>query len=302
MQNTKSTKKATRKLTNIDFSREGAAVSLVGPSVGSAANGYKTLVMKATEPVETIKKMQQIQVTLELPEFLRKFFCMYSEDADVLARMLGYVPPEPNSSDMASSYEDYIQTKLQSFEIIKSLENVENKTEALRQLSDEEYLSLKQDQALIEPILKQAEDKPLIKENQMEQNQDASTVDSVETVAKSQFESIQKQLDDTRVLLEKAQAQAAEFEAKEKEAVVKSKTAKILAIVKNADHAAIITKASLELDSEDDFSAFVAAVEAMMQTVNLSEAFVEKGASGSAEEKVEESLVAKAVKAQLAQK
>jgi len=40
---------------------------------------------------------------------------------------------------------------------------------------------------------------------------------------------------------------------------------------------AIITKASLSLESEDDFGAFVAAIEAMMNSITTSDMFVEKG-------------------------
>jgi uncharacterized membrane protein len=72
-------KKATRILKEFDFSGEDSAVALVGPAVGGAANAKTTVLMKSLNSKyspESIKKMQQIQVTLELPEFLRKFFYM----------------------------------------------------------------------------------------------------------------------------------------------------------------------------------------------------------------------------------
>lgn len=39
------------------------------------------------------KKMQQIGATMELPDFLEKFFGIWGSDAEVLARLMGYVEP-----------------------------------------------------------------------------------------------------------------------------------------------------------------------------------------------------------------
>ena len=78
--------KAKRKLKGFDFTKEGAAVALVGPSVGGPANGIPTLIAKANNfSPEFIQKMQLIQVTMELPAFLEKFFGIWGSDAEVLA-------------------------------------------------------------------------------------------------------------------------------------------------------------------------------------------------------------------------
>ena len=58
-----------------------------------------------------------------------------------------------------------------------------------------------------------------------------------------------------------------------------------------------IAKAALALESEDDFTAFLSAVEALVATVETSEMFVEKGASTQEEPAVKESAVAKLLKA-----
>lgn len=42
--------KAKRKLSNFDFSRKGAHISLVGPSLGGPANGVTALVLKSLTP------------------------------------------------------------------------------------------------------------------------------------------------------------------------------------------------------------------------------------------------------------
>ena len=82
--------KAKRKLKGFDFAKEGAAVALVGPSVGGPANGIPLLIAKANNfSPEFIKKMQEVQVTMELPYFLEKFFYVWGEDAKFLADLHG---------------------------------------------------------------------------------------------------------------------------------------------------------------------------------------------------------------------
>jgi hypothetical protein len=119
----------------------------------------------------------------------------------------------------------------------------------------------------------------------------------VETVEKAQFELVQKALDEQKVQLQKALETIAQFEAEKKEAVNKAKTEKVKAIVKDESKVQAIAKAALSLESEDDFTAFLAAMEAMMTTVEKSEMFVEKGASVQEETAVKESAVAKLLKA-----
>ena len=98
---TKKTTKAQSQLTNIDFTHDGAHIALVSKEQGHGANGHHyALVMKSSGfSQESIQKMQQIQVTLDLPDFLRKFFSLYYDDAEVLARLMGYVKPEDEDED-----------------------------------------------------------------------------------------------------------------------------------------------------------------------------------------------------------
>lgn len=44
------TKKAKKKLSDFSFEKEGCHISLVGPSMGGAANGYSTLTLKSLSP------------------------------------------------------------------------------------------------------------------------------------------------------------------------------------------------------------------------------------------------------------
>lgn len=327
--------KAKRVLKDVTFEHEGAHVALVSKDQGGPANAHDyALVMKANYSKEFIQKMQQVQVTLELPEFLRKFFNVYYEDAEVLARMMGYVEPEDESGDM-DSYEDYyekrIEERLASYTILKSLENAENIPAVLAGLSEDQYLTLLQDQEKLEKALlnsakgetkaeegaaeatvkseesvnvEKAEAASSGETNELEKSVVDKTKEikpevKVEMVEKSALEAVQKALDEQKEQLTKALAAVAAFEAEKKEAVAKAKTEKVKAVVKNEAHVEAIAKAALSLESEGDFDAFLASLQAMLVTVEASDMFVEKGATSNEEKPVAESAVARVLKAQL---
>lgn len=125
--------KAKRVLKKFDFSKEDHCVSLVGPSLGNAANGFQTLVIKASAPEETIevkKALEQITVTLSMEEFLCKFFDMWSDEAELLTKLLGfeteyeaYVKAEKERKDSGEEwdYSKYLEGKVSQFTIMKSM-------------------------------------------------------------------------------------------------------------------------------------------------------------------------------------
>lgn len=148
--------KASRRLSGFNFEQDGAAVALVSKDQGGPANGRKAaLIMKATSNFseEFLEKAQKVQVTMELPDFLQKFFDMWYEDAQILSRMMGYVPEE-NDAIEVDSYEDYIERKLESFEILKSAYESESIAEVLSNLDEEKYMMLLRDQEMIEKAFK----------------------------------------------------------------------------------------------------------------------------------------------------
>lgn len=172
-------KKAKKRLTDISFEKEGCALALVGPIVGGPANGHAgALVMKSTSHFseEFIEKAQQIQVKLDIPDFLRLFFHLYGEEAELLAAMLGYVNDgekesdsydpdsyfwdwwykQPDYHDRQSTAEDrqkYISEKLNSIKVIKSLNESDSYSDILSKVSEDEYLGLLKDIQLIEKCL-----------------------------------------------------------------------------------------------------------------------------------------------------
>ena len=302
--------KAKRKLKGFDFAKEGAAVALVGPSVGGPANGIPTLIAKANNfSPEFIQKMQQIQVTYELPEFLRKVFGMYYEDAEVLAKMLGYVEPEDEETeDYDDWYENYIEEKLSAFTIIKSLHEAKNLPEALAQLTEQDYLDVLNDQVLIEKALKEFDAKSDTSTNVENTKVEASAsrvnkkkekqMATPEMVEKAKFVEVQKQLEDQKVELAKALEQLNKIEQEKKEAIVKSKTEAVKAVVKDEKQAAVVVKAALALEDQADFDALVEVFKSMNDLLEKSGLFQEQGVSAeAAEDKPGETKLMKALKA-----
>jgi hypothetical protein len=397
-------RKAKRKLSDISFEKEGAHVALTSKAQSGPANGHDyALILKANKfSEEFVQKMQQVRVTMELPDFLRKFFSLYGDDVEILARMMGYEKPESEEYEPMESYEDYIQSKMEAFEILKSAHEADSLADVLSALDETEYLAMLTDQEQIEKAFAQLEKaykpkegdmvqwnssggkakgkiehvmtegtlgvpgtefsinataenpaaliriyrdgeptetlvghksstltkikKALTKESALaataegtdtstnagveniegvstsvnKQELEKSKMEDevkVETVEKAQFELVQKALDEQKVQLQKALETIAVFEAEKKAAINKAKTDQIKAIVKDESKVEAIAKAALSLESEDDFTAFVAAMQAMMTTVEASEMFVEKGASTQEEPVVKESAVAKLLKA-----
>ena len=302
--------KAKRKLKGFDFAKEGAAVALVGPSDGGPANGIPTLIAKANNfSPEFIQKMQQIQVTYELPDFLRKVMGMYYEDAEVLARMMGYVEPEKEEEDYDDWYENYIEEKLQSFTIIKSLHEAKNLPEALSKLTEQDYLDVLNDQVLIEKALKEFDAKSNASANSVEKPVEAPAskvnkskkekqMATPEMVEKAKFVEVQKQLEDQKVELAKALEQLNKIEQEKKEAIVKSKTDAVKAVVKDEKQAAVVVKAALALEDQADFDALVEVFKSMNDLLEKSGLFQEQGVSAEAsEDKPGETKLMKALKA-----
>ena len=162
--------KAKRKLKALDFSGANAAVALVSESQGGPANGVPTLLIKAANfSDEFIEKASQVKVTMEITEFLQRVFGMYWEDAEVLARALGYTTKEMDweaENENSESYRDYIASKVQSIDVMKQLHEAESFAEVMSNLSEDEYLAFLQDQLTLEKAFNKIdkETKPVAKQ------------------------------------------------------------------------------------------------------------------------------------------
>ena len=305
--------KAKRKLKGFDFAKEGAAVALVGPSVGGPANGIPTLIAKANNfSPEFIKKMQEVQVTMELPDFLEKFFYVWGEDAKFLAGLMGWVePPEDEAAEARDDYNEWVEDRFTSFSVIKSLHEAKNLPDALSRLTEQDYLDVLQDQFEIEKALKEFDSKKSDTSTKVESKVEASAskkkkekqmTQEAEMVEKSVLIELQKSLDDQRVALEKALADVKRYEDEKKEAIVKSKTDAVKAVVKDEKQAAVVVKAALALEDQADFDALVEVFKSMNALIEKSALFQEQGVSAEADEAPKKNGVLEIIKSQQAKK
>ena len=317
------TRRAKRKLSNISFEHEGAHVALVGKANGGPAilHDY-ALVLKANKfSEEFVEKMQQVRVTMELPDFLQKFFGMWSEDAKVLATMMGYEKPESDDEEKVQSYEDYIQSKMEAFEILKSAHESDNLTAVLSELDEEQYLAMLKDQELIEKAFEnesklsasaEADDtSPAseVKEEEVsasinKENLEKSTMDEnqKEMVEKATLDLLQKSFDEQKVALEKALETLAVYEAEKKAAIEKARKDQLVAAVKDEAKAETLFKAVKDV-ADEEFQAVVKTLTEMQESVEKSALFQEQGSSAQEEtEVIQESAVAKLLKAKQAKK
>lgn len=350
-------RKVTRKIKKFDFSDENATVSLVGESVGGSANGWQTLITKSDKKYseEFLQKASQITVTMSINEYLQRFFGIWcSSDQELLARSLGFTtegmdkavveqqeemldanePPEmPNcweSEPGDTEYEKWINYKLQSIQVMKSLFEADNIEKAILDLSEEDYLQVLQDQEFVEKAFVEIDKacadkgKKPVKKNSTANAEDTSTnVDvekvegnasvvknknkeksmtkevqvieqEVEVIAKAQFDEIQKAFESQQVELQKALDLVKQFEAEKKEAIAKSRKEQISKAC--GKHADVIFKAVGECE-EETFVEVVKALAEMQELIEKSALFQEQGASVSDGEVNEESSLAKVIKA-----
>lgn len=144
--------KAIRKLSDFDFNYEGAAVALVGPAVGGAANSRTTLLTKSTLDVTQVEveKASQVTITLSITEYLRKFFDLYWDDAELLARIFGY-DTTPDEVDYANY--SWFDDKVAAVSIMKSLvvdKEQDEVNKAVSELSPKDYLTIIKSQEIFE--------------------------------------------------------------------------------------------------------------------------------------------------------
>lgn len=305
------TQKAKRKLSEISFDHEGAHLALCSKSQGAANNWNKALIMKGHNfSPEFIQKMQSVQVTMPLPEFLQKFFGLWYEDAEILARLMGYVPEEKEDWD----YDDYIEERLSAFAILKSLHEAKNLPDALSKLTEQDYLDVLTDQAEIEKVLKAFDNKKSDTSTDVEntkvevstskvtkKNKGKQMTQETEMVEKSALTAVEKALEDQKIALEKALAQVKQYEDEKKEAIVKSKTNAVKAVVKDEKQAAVVVKAALALEDQADFDALVEVFKSMNDLLEKSGLFQEQGVSAEAAEDNRESKLAQVIKSKYAQ-
>lgn len=312
------TQKPKRKLKNIDFSDDTSHIALVSKHQGGPASGanYSLVLKNVDNPSpEFIQKMQAIQVTMTIPEFLSRFFMLWEEDVEFLSQLLGYVEPEDETMEAKEDYDKWIEERFQSFSIIKSLHEAKSLPDALSKLTEQDYLDILSDQAEIEKVLKaldkesrdsEADNSTDVENTKVEvstskvtkKNKGKQMTQETEMVEKSKLTAVESALNDQKIALEKALAQVKQYEDEKKEAIVKSKTDAVKAVVKDEKQAAVVVKAALALEDQADFDALVEVFKSMNDLLEKSGLFQEQGVSAeAAEDKPGETKLMKALKA-----
>ncbi|AMR57948.1 hypothetical protein vB_PsyM_KIL5_0057 [Pseudomonas phage vB_PsyM_KIL5] len=286
--------KAKRRLSDISFTHEGAHVALVSKGQGGAANGYTTLVTKATDKIEKefIDKATKVTVELQFPEFLRKFFGMYWDDAEVLSVAMGYGRTEYEDADV----KDWIDQKVESISILKSVYRAPDLEKALADLTPEQSVAILKDQEMLEKALENLpeqtkikhEDTPLetiLKSAHIEALADAVAVEKAAS-SKAVVE-IQKALDAQAVVLKAAQDQLAVYEAVAATARVEARKAAVVDAKVPADKVESVLK-SLESLSDEAFTSTVETMKSLASVVDNSDMMQEAGVAGSGAESQKE--------------
>lgn len=304
--------KAKRKLSDITFEKEGCHIALTHKSQGYSANGKPYALIMKSKSQEFIEKIQQVRVTMELPDFLQKFFYLWEGDAKVLAYMMGYVEPadtaEMEAEEAKDEFQSWIEERVAGFEILKSLKESENPSIAIVAMDEKDILTVLKAQAQLEPFLNQPEGEPSGK--QLEKNMPNPNVEMVE---KSALVDLQKSFDDQKVALEKATADLeaakvelekavaknAEYEAEKAKAKVEARKAALKDAVADDAKVEVLFK-SLSVASDEDFAATVETLKGLRAAQESSELFKEAGAAAGEQTSATETPIQKALKAELA--
>lgn len=327
-------RKAKRRLSEFDFSKEGSHLALVHKDQGGAASGYATLITKATSQFseDFIKKAQRIKVEMELPEFLMRFYDMWWEDdAKELAKLFGWVDysemidnleetleGETKVEVLETSPSDYVRSKLQNADRVAELSDAQDLAAALSALTEVQYLTLLEDQQSVEKALKTNLDsksnsggkKPVNKgktkttpidkkaDKAVHKEENNMSGEAPEVVAKSQFDDIQKAYNEQVEELKKAKEAIELFKKEKQEQVEKARNADLIAAVEDKEQAEKLFKAVKGLEAED-FQAVVEVVKSLSAKVDANGFFTETGAKTADITKAAGDPVATALQARL---
>jgi len=291
--------KAKRQLKNFDFEQEGAHVALVGKHQGGPANGYTTLVTKGTKgiPITFVEKADMVRVTMTIQDFLRKFFYMYYEDAEILAQILGYETSTDGDSGI-ESYDDYIQSQVDSVEIMKNLFKADDVTKALSEVTEEQFEKLLEDQVLVEKAMSSKE--AVSKQTVEKIKEDVPNMSEEKTVQKAELEAlIEKALSPLKVELTKANETIETYKAKELELTAATRLATLKATVKDEEKATSLAKSFANL-TDEAFASTVETLKAIAVAGEAGEMFTEKGVDTELEEPAAKNYTREALEKQFA--
>jgi len=306
---------AKRKLSNFNFEAEGAHIALVHKDQGGPANGIDyALITKATKDisVKELEKATEVQVTMNIVDFLCKFFGLWYDDALVLAMAMGYDVGDAGYSfvEAAEQSEAYLQDRVEAINIMKSVVvDVEDVHKAVASLSPKDYLAILKAQEVFEKNFDDATQKAeVIKKssgipakgvtaeksalspsveinNKEEDSMSAEFISKAaheETVTKAVEEAIEKALAPVQEELKKAKEQLEVVEKANLEAVAKARKEAVASVEKDEAKAEELFK-SLESLADEAFDVVIKSLKAKEEVVENSELFVQKSKDSDVE-------------------
>ena len=297
--------KAKRRLTDIKFDHLGGHVALVGKHQGGPANGYSTLIFKATNdvPNDIIEKATQVSVTMDFEDFLVKFFNMYYEDAEVLATLLGFEKEDEEDSseeyDYEREYKKYIDKRVAAITIMKSVYSKQDVKKALSGLSYKDSLAVLEAQELLEKAMSSVNsegDNVSVKKAEMDSPSKTHTEEIMEKemiqkalheelVTKAVTEAVEvvkSEMAAQAEILKAAQEELAVFKAKELEAIVKARKSALAGVL--AEDAVEDMFKATEILSQEAFETVVKSLAVKAAQLEESELFKETGVPGQSEQ------------------
>lgn len=287
-------RKAKRVLKDFDFSKENHNISLVGPEVGGPANSRTVILLKSSDADVDVKKaLEQVTLTLSMEEFLRKFFGMWSDDAAVLTKLLGFETEYENykkQEDDSEGYDHgkYIEERVSQFTIMKGMNSGELAVVKASDLDEVVALQQKLEPAIVAHFT--------LKEKQMDELELAkSALTAKETELAAQVE-LAKSLGDKVAAL---QAELDVMKAAQEKAAFDAFADQLKGLV--ADEKFEQVAKGLYQLNQVDAEAATATIEAMKAKVEVAKAAEQVVAEGLTEEqghgeKVDEADVKKAAR------
>lgn len=134
-----------QEIVSITFDNENPHLAITHKAQGYSANGWhQSLLTKNAESglvvnKDIIKAVMEVEVKLTFEEFLKKFMYMYSDDAELLTKILGFQTDyekycEDNNIDPSEYYTEYLDNKTANITLLKSSD--------LAELSQDQLLSV----------------------------------------------------------------------------------------------------------------------------------------------------------------
>lgn len=295
------------------FSVYGADAEILARSLGYTTPGMEKAALEAKE------EMLEDQEPPEYPYFEEpgdKKFERYVESKVASIEVMKQLYEAENMTDVLAnlSEEQYLQFLVDQQNIEKAFKKIdaekENKSKAKPKVKtkvvgqDKKTESVEKSAEDVTSVASEviSEDKPSVvtknkeKKSMTQEVQVIEQTTEVEMIAKSQFDSIQKQLQEKQVELQKALDLVKKYETEKKEAIAKSRKEQLDKAC--GKYAEVIFKACGEVE-DGLFAEVVKALSEMQEQVEKSAMFQEMGASVDNQETTNESPIAKALQARL---